>query len=92
MPARAPDRRTIPLDDCTVAIVDAADYDRCAEYRWYVHQPPGEQVQAVRHVRNGVAWWTQTLAAFVLGLDYHAPVGFVDGNPLHCWRSNLVVE
>ena len=67
-----------------VARVDAADYERTAQYRWQLK-------------KNGMYYYAAAKSCGTeillhrLVLPVEKPIRFLDGNPLNCTRANLVV-
>jgi hypothetical protein len=85
-----PNVREVPLTRGHVALVDAVDYERVVEHRWYA--------RIDRHTVYGIGRdpgpppISQHLHRFILGLrPGDQPVDHIDGNGLHCWRTNLRV-
>ena len=89
--------REIPLSKGYFALVDADDFDRVNERRWYAHDltSQGRTVYAKswRHVENNYRGTVDHLHRFILGLDSSDPriVHHINGNGLDNRRCNLVV-
>ncbi len=86
-----PDSTTkrIELSQGLYALVDAADYDRVAQYRWWVYRLP-TRCYAARHVRvaKGV-YRKQLLHRFLMDAQPGQEVDHRDGDGLNCTRANL---
>jgi len=81
--------REIPLTQGLVALVDHADYEAVANYRWCALYS-GRTVYAARGVRRGKKTTTVYLHRFILGISSsRIHVDHKDHNGLNCCRSNL---
>jgi hypothetical protein len=89
-------RATLSLfPSSSVAIIDAADFERADRCRWFLYtERDGITVHVARNAFLHGKYSVQFLECFLLdtGWATKAPVRFVDGNRLNCTRANLVVE
>lgn len=82
--------KTIPLTQGLFAVVDDADYDRVAGFRWSASKTK-TNVYGVRKVRTPAGRTTsQLLHRFILGVTHRKiDVDHIDHDGLNCQRSNL---
>jgi hypothetical protein len=84
------DHKFISLTQGFWAKVDAADYDRVAQFKWSA-QRHGKHVYAIRNVTSKGITTTIRLHRFVVNADHTEIVSHLNGDPLDNRRENLKV-
>lgn len=85
-------RRLIPLTRGKVAVIDAEDYERVSQHRWYAKVTPrkGREVfYAARRLWGDVDRTAITMHRFILDAPLNVDVDHKDGDGLNNTRENL---
>lgn len=87
------DIRLIPLTQGKVAVVDAADYDRLSQYKWYANKKTSGYYAATRK-NSKVLYMHREIMKYTLNpepctLNPNLFIDHIDRNPLNNRRSNL---
>jgi hypothetical protein len=89
------ERATLSLfPSSSVAIIDAADFERADRCRWFLWTAPdGVTFHVARNQLMFGRYGIQFLECFILELPQpQITVRFVDGNRLNCTRANLILD